>query len=97
MVFFNFITDSRINLWVSAHYLKYVDSKHQGHGVAFSDFKNCVLVRQNNDFAEFKVHFIRRKYVPLFHNTVLILCDEGDGLVASIFVHKRCISLLNRC
>ena len=32
--------------------------------------------------AEFKVHLIHRKQVPLFHNTVLILCDEGDGLVA---------------
>ena len=28
------------------------------------------------------VHLIHRKRVPLFHNTVLILCDEGHGLVA---------------
>ena len=28
------------------------------------------------------VHLIHRKRVPLLHNTVLILCDEGDGLVA---------------
>ena len=25
---------------------------------------------------------IDRKQVPLHHNIVLILCDEGDGLVA---------------
>ena len=34
--FFNF-TDSRINLYVRAHYLKYVKGTHQGHGIAFSD------------------------------------------------------------
>ena len=28
------------------------------------------------------VHLIHRKWVPLLHNKVLILCDEGDGLVA---------------
>ena len=28
------------------------------------------------------VHLIHRKWVPLLHNTVMILCDEGDGLVA---------------
>ena len=28
------------------------------------------------------VHLIHRKWAPLLHNTVLILCDEGDGLVA---------------
>ena len=28
------------------------------------------------------VHLIHRKRVPLLHSTVLILCDEGDGLVA---------------
>ena len=27
------------------------------------------------------VHLIHRKQVPLLHNTVFILCDEGDGLV----------------
>ena len=35
-----------------------------------------------NDFAEFKVHLIHRKQVPLLHNKVLILCAEGAGLVA---------------
>ena len=30
------------------------------------------------------VHLIDMKRVPLLHNTVLILCDEGDGLVAVI-------------
>ena len=28
------------------------------------------------------VHLIHRKRVPLLHNTILILCVEGDGLVA---------------
>ena len=30
------------------------------------------------------VHLIHRKRVPLLHNTVLILCDERDGLVARV-------------
>ena len=32
------------------------------------------MVRKNNEFAVFKL--------PFLHNTVLILCDEGAGLVA---------------
>ena len=44
--------------------------------------KNIVLFRENNNFAEFMVHLIHRKRVPLLHNTVLIVCNEGDGLVA---------------
>ena len=32
-------------------------------------------------FAEFKVHLIHRKQVSILYNTVLILCDEGAGLV----------------
>ena len=59
---------------------------HQGHRIAFLDFLIFLFVRKNNDFAEFKVHLIHRKHVPLLHNTLLILCDEGDGLVA---VDKR--------
>ena len=39
-------------------------------------FLNFVL------FVEFMVHLIHRKRVPLLHNTEMILCDEGDGLVA---------------
>ena len=39
----------------------------------------CWLEKSN--FAEFKVHLIHKKQVPLIHNTVLILCDEGAGLV----------------
>ena len=45
-------------------------------------FRIFKFVRKNNDFDEFKVLLIHRKQVPLLHNTVLILCDEGDGLVA---------------
>ena len=41
-----------------------------------------VFVRKKSDFAEFKVPLIYRKHVPLLHNKVLILCDEGAGLVA---------------
>ena len=37
-------------------------------------------LKKNNDFAEFKVHLIHRKQVPLFHNTVFLLCDEGARL-----------------
>ena len=54
--------------------------------MAFSDFKFFVLARKNDDSAEFKVHLIHRKQVPLLHNTVLILCDEGAGLVALQFI-----------
>ena len=62
--------------------MKYVEGKHQCHRIAFSDFYNFVLFRENNDIAEIMVHLIHRKWVHLLHNTVLILCDEGDGLVA---------------
>ena len=57
-----------------------VEGKHQG--IAFSDILNFILFRANNDFAEFMVHLIHRKRVPLLHNTVMILCDEGDEMVA---------------
>ena len=49
------------------------------------------MVRKNNDFAEFNVHLIHRKQVPLLHFTVLILCYEGDGLVA-VTVHNFFLS-----
>ena len=39
-------------------------------------------------FAEFKVHLIHRKQVPVLHITVLILCDEGDGMVALDIHHN---------
>ena len=45
-----------------------------------------VLFRENNNFAEFMVHLIHRIRVPLLHNTVLILCDEGDGMVAMVVI-----------
>ena len=70
--FFNFNTESRICLCARAHYLRYVEGQHQGHQIALSHFLNFVLVRKNNDLAEFKVHLIHRKQVPLLHNTVLI-------------------------
>ena len=47
------------------------------------------MVRKNNDFAEFKGHRIHRKQVALIHNTVLILCDEADGLVAVYNLRAR--------
>ena len=62
----------------------HVEGKHQGHRIVCSDFYNFILVRKNNDFAEFKVHLIHRKHAPLLHNTVLILCDEGAGLEAVV-------------
>ena len=74
-IFFNFNTDSRISLCVGVHYLRYVEDRHHCQRMAFSDFSNVV-------FAELKVHLIHRKQVPLLHNTVLILCDEGAALVA---------------
>ena len=77
----NFNTDSRISLCVRSHCLRHVEGRCQGHRIAFSDFGNFVLVRKNNDFAEFKVHIIHRKQVPLLHNTVMILSDEGAGLM----------------
>ena len=35
------------------------------------------------------VHLIHRKLVPLLHSTVLILCDDGDGLGAMISERDR--------
>ena len=72
----------QISLCARAHYLMYAEGRHQGHRIAFSDFQNFVLDRKNNDFAECEVHLVHRKQVPLLHNTVLILCDEGAGLLA---------------
>ena len=47
----------------------------------FRFLKFCTGFKKNN-FSEFKVHFIcRKQVVPLLHNTVLILCHEGPGLV----------------
>ena len=79
--FFNFNTYSRISLCAREHYLRYVEGKHQCHRIAFWDFY-FVLFRENNDFGEFMFHLMRRNLFPLLHNTVLILCDEEDGLVA---------------
>ena len=42
----------------------------------------CFDQEKKNNIAEFKVHLIHRKQVPLLHNTVLILCNEGAGSVA---------------
>ena len=52
-------------------------------------FLEFVLFRENNEFAEFMFHLIHRKRVPLLHNTVLIICDEGDGLVAVEGLYSR--------
>ena len=41
------------------------------------------------DFAEFKVLRIHRKQVPLLHITLLILCNEGVGLVAVLAENKK--------
>ena len=38
-------------------------------------------------YIEVKVHFIHKKQVPLLHNTVLILCYEGNGLVGLTEFH----------
>ena len=48
-----------------------------------------VFVRKNNDLVELKAHLIHMKQVPLVHNTVLILCDEGAGFV-TMLVHMPC-------
>ena len=58
MAFFNLNTDSRISLCARAHYLRYVDGKHQCNRIAFSDLKKIVLVRKNYDFVKFKVLLI---------------------------------------
>ena len=50
------------------------------------------------------VNLIHWKRVPLLHNTVLILCDEGDGLVAvhstlktrSLLYRTHVVSILKR-
>ena len=50
----------------------------------FRIYKICIDYK-NNGYAEFKVHLIHRKQVPLLHNTVLIWCDDWDGLVGVIY------------
>ena len=77
--------NSRISLCVRAQYLKYVKGTHQSHLKAFSDCYFLYLLEKNNDFAELKVPHIFRKQVPLLHNTVLILSEEGAGLVAVFY------------
>ena len=44
---------------------------------------NLLITLKINDCIEFMIHLIHRKqlHIPLLHNTVLILFDEGDGLV----------------
>ena len=76
---FHFNTYSRISLCARGHNFMYVEGKHQGHRIAFSDFKNFALLRENNDFAEFMVQFIHRKRVPLLHNTVLFYAMKEMG------------------
>ena len=48
--FFNFNTDSRINLCVRAQCLRYVDGKHQCYRMAFLDFKNIVFLRKKQSW-----------------------------------------------
>ena len=55
----------------------------------FRIFK-MLYFRENNDFAESIAHLIHRKWVPLLYNTVLILCDEGDGLAAMLMWPEQC-------
>ena len=50
----------------------------------FGFLKLCIDYKKYG-FAEFKVHIIHRKQAPILHNTVLILCDEGNGFVAVDF------------
>ena len=80
----------------------YVKGTHQGHRIEFSDFKFFVFVRKYSDFAEIIAPLIHRKQVPLLHNMVLILCNEGAGLVAVILLDKiinggTCILIYKHC
>ena len=85
MTFFNFNTDTRISVCARAPYLRYFKDRHRTIENHFRISKILYrLFKKNDGFAEFKVHLIHRKQVPHLHNTVLILCDEGDGLVAVI-------------
>ena len=69
--------------------MRHIEGKQQGHRVSFSDFYFFVLFRENNEFAECMVYLIHRKRVLLLHNTVLIQCDEGDGLVAVVYFSNK--------
>ena len=44
VIFFSLNIDSRIGLRAGAHYLWYVDGKHQGHRIAFSDVQKLCIV-----------------------------------------------------
>ena len=52
---------------------------YQSHQIAIQKF---LLTRKRNDFVEFCV--FQRKLFRLFHNTVLILCYDKNGLVSLI-------------
>ena len=51
------------------------------HGLLRSFIFNIVMLRVA---VPFKIHLIHWKHVPLFYNTVFILCYEGVGLVGMI-------------
>ena len=54
--------------------------------------KVSIEKKTNNDFIEFKVHFIQWKQVLLLHNTVLRLCYEEVGLADMIPLrHNSCV------
>ena len=56
--------------------------KLQGYGIAFSEFLN-VLLRRNNDFIEFKVHLIHCKSAPLLHNIVIDLMQWKSWIISN--------------
>ena len=73
--FINLNTGFSISLCAKAHNLRYVEGKHQGHGISkILHWLEKIMI----------LLFIHWTQVPLLHKAVLILCAEGAGLVAMI-------------
>ena len=87
MTFFNFNTDFIIGMCQGTLFKVCLSSTQTSNSIF--GLQKFVLVWKNKDFTEFKVHLIHRKQVPLLHNTVLILCNEGAGLVAVYVLDEK--------
>ena len=85
MAFFSTSTQILESVHVSGHTTESMSKVHiKAIEKHFWIFKLLYLLENITIWLDLKVPFIHRKQVPLLHNTLLILCDEGDGLVAVI-------------
>ena len=83
LYFFSTSTDILESVYKPGDTISGMSKVNRPSNSIFGFLKMLYCLEKNYDFAEFIVHLIHRKRVPALHNTVLILCDEGDGLVAA--------------